>query len=207
MAFKERQFPIQAGFSSSGGPQRKTQIVTTANGREQRNQQWSQSRRLWDIGLAVRANEEAELVTAFFEEMRGRLYGFRFLDPLDFKSCAVNNDPTAYDQVIGMGDGATTTYQLVKTYGTDGAYVRTIAKPQLGVVIAIDGVQLMGSDFSVDVTTGLVTLATAPVAGALVTAGYKFDVPARFDTDILSIVVDGHDLISSASIPVIEIFL
>jgi len=56
-------------------------------------------------------------VVAFFEERRGRLYGFRFRDRVDWKSCAPSVAPAPMDQRIGTGDGTMATFQLVKTYG------------------------------------------------------------------------------------------
>ena len=52
------------------------------------------------------------------------------------------------------------------------------------VQVAVGGVPLAsGAGFSVDHAAGRVHLATAPAAGAEVTAGYEFDVPVRFDSD------------------------
>ena len=63
--------------------------------------------------------------------------------------------------------------------------------PVLGtVLLATDGIaQVEGSDFAVDPTTGIVTFVAGhiPGAGAVVTAGFEFDVPVRFDTDYLAI--------------------
>ena len=74
-------------------------------------------------------------VVAFFEERRGRLYGFRWHDRLDFQSSAPGAAPAASDQAIGTGDGETDTFQFVKTYGSAYApYVRLIAKPVAGSV-------------------------------------------------------------------------
>ena len=83
-------------------------------------------------------------VIAFFEERRGRLYGFRWRDRADWKSCAPGATPAATDQAIGTGDGATTAFQLVKTYGAVYApWTRTIAKPVAGsVLVAVDGAPL-----------------------------------------------------------------
>ena len=46
-------------------------------------------------------------VIAFFEERRGRLYGFRFRDRTDWRSGPPSREPTPLDQRIGTGDGAT----------------------------------------------------------------------------------------------------
>ena len=46
---------------------------------------------------------------------------------------------------------------------------------------------------------------TAPAAGVLVTAGFEFDVPVRFDTDRLDVTWDLDRLGSIASIPLVEV--
>ena len=207
-AFQEVEFPLVIGFGATGGPERRTQIVTTASGREERNQQWANSRRMWDVGTGVRDVEEAEQVLAFFEDMRGQLTGFRFCDPLDLKSCPVMNEPTSVDQSIGIGDATQTVFQLVKIYGSTDPYYRKINKPIAGsVIVAVDGIALPGVDFSVDHATGLVTLTTAPAVGLVVSAGFKFHVPVRFDTDRLNIAWEEHSLISVPSIPILELVL
>ena len=72
---------------------------------------------------------------AFFEERRGRLYGFRWRDRLDCCSATTGNVVSPLDQVIGVGDGTTATFQLVKTYGSAfSPYARAIAKPVSGSV-------------------------------------------------------------------------
>ncbi|WP_319528988.1 DUF2460 domain-containing protein [uncultured Cohaesibacter sp.] len=207
-AFLEIEFPIKIGFGATGGPVRKTQVVEAGSGREERNQQWSNSRRTWDVGTGIRDISEAEEVTAFFEDVRGRLSGFRFFDPLDFKSCSAISAPNALDQVIGAGDGETVSFQLTKAYGSANPYLRKIAKPVAGsVLIAVDEVVLDSGLYEVDTTTGIVAFDEPPVSGASITAGFKFHIPVRFDTDSLSLSWENHKLISVPSIPIVELFL
>jgi uncharacterized protein (TIGR02217 family) len=67
----------------------------------------------------MRLDAAHELI-AFFEARVGRLNGFRFRDPVDFRSCAPRGEVSAADQVIGAGDGATAAFQLVKRYDSGG---------------------------------------------------------------------------------------
>ena len=206
--FHEVRFPLDVSLGSRGGPVRRTDIVTLASGREHRNSRWASSRRRYDAGLGVRTIDALHAVIAFFEERRGRLYGFRFRDRTDWRSGPPSQEPTPLDQRIGTGDGATTTFQLVKTYGGSFApYPRTIAKPVGGSVrVAVDGVeQAVGSDFNCDPTTGIVTFTTPPPADAAITAGYSFDVPVRFDTDELDIDLSTFEAGGIPQIPLIEI--
>jgi uncharacterized protein (TIGR02217 family) len=67
-------------------------------------------------------------LTAFFYARRGPAYGFRFKDW---------NDYLLTQEVIAHGDGATTVFQITKTYtsaqaesGETDTYTRKITKPK-----------------------------------------------------------------------------
>jgi uncharacterized protein (TIGR02217 family) len=182
--------------------------VSLASGHEERNSRWADSRRRYNAGYGVRTLDDLHAVVAFFEERRGRLYGFRWKDRVDFQSCAPGAAVTATDQVIGEGDGDTTAFQLVKTYGADHApFTRAVRKPVDGsVVVAIDGA-LLAEGWSVDPTTGMVTFDAAPIEAAVITAGFQFDVPVRFDTDTLEVNLTSFAAGDIPSIPLVEIRL
>jgi uncharacterized protein (TIGR02217 family) len=206
MAFHEVRFPDTISRGARGGPERRTQIVELASGDEERNASWANSRRRYDVSYGIRRADDLAAVVAFFEARNGRLYGFRFRDWSDYKSGQPSNVPSPLDQPIGTGDGTTSTFQLVKHY-TSGAqgWTRTIAKPVAGSVrVALGGVE-QASGWSVDTTTGLVTLDAPPGAGIAVTAGFEFDVPVRFDSDTLDVTLDIERLGSITSIPLVEL--
>lgn len=206
MAFHEVRFPDDISRGARGGPERRTQIVELASGVEERNAAWANSRRRYDVAYGVRRADDLAAVVAFFEARNARLYGFRFKDWSDFKSCPPSAAPAAGDQVLGTGDGVTTAFQLVKRYasGSQG-WSRTIAKPVGGSLrIALGGV-VAPSGWSLDAATGVVTFAAPPGAGVAVTAGFEFDVPVRFDTDALDVTLDIERLGSITSIPLLEI--
>ncbi|MBV9548267.1 MAG: DUF2460 domain-containing protein [Alphaproteobacteria bacterium] len=206
--FHEVSFPLAIAFHSTGGPGRRTEIVTLGSGHEERNAVWAASRRRYDVGSGVRTLDDLAAVIAFFEARMGRLYGFRFKDFADCKSCAPAAMPSATDQGLGMGDGVTRVFQLRKAYAdTAAAYVRDILKPVAGSVkVAVNGAALSGG-FAVDAATGLVTFAGAPAIGAVLTAGFLFDTPVRFDSDTLSVNLAGFSAGEVASIPLVEILL
>lgn len=210
MSFHEVRFPTGISRASQGGPERRTDVVVLGSGHEERNARWADSRRSYNAGYGVRSLDELNEVIAFFEERRGRLHGFRWRDPADWKSCRPEQTPTAFDQVIATGDGATTQFQLLKTYGSAFApWRRAITKPVDGsVLVAVAGaVKQAGADFLTDATRGLVTFLphAIPPGGAAITAGYTFDVPVRFDTDRLEVNIQGFRHGAIPSIPVIEI--
>jgi uncharacterized protein (TIGR02217 family) len=204
-AFHEIRFPTNIAFGSSGGPERRTEVVTLGSGGERRNARWAQSRRRYDAGYGVRSLADLHQVIAFFEERRGKLFGFRWRDRADDGSAPPGTEPAAIDQRLGIGDGEATVFALRKTYGALHApYERAITKPVDGsVIVAIDGVPV--EDFVVDPATGLVTLGAAPAEDAVVTAGFRFDVPVRFDTDQLMINLAAFEAGEIPSIPIVEI--
>lgn len=191
-------------LGARGGPERRTDIVTLAGGGEKRNGRWAHSRRRYNAGYGVKSRADMQAVLAFFEERRGRLHGFLWRDGLDHSSGGLTPLPT--DQVLGTGDGVRTQFQLVKAYGAVfDPYLRDITKPVAGSVrIAVDGVELP-SGWTVEVATGLVGFDVAPADGAVVSAGFLFDVPVRFDTDRLDIELNGFDGAEAPSIPLVEI--
>jgi uncharacterized protein (TIGR02217 family) len=205
--FHEIRFPLDVALGSRGGPVRKTDIVTLGSGREHRNGRWAGSRRRYDAGLGIRNLDALHAVIAFFEERAGRLYGFRFHDRMDCKSCSPSLAPLPTDVPLGLGDGATVLFQLAKTYGASFApYRRAIVKPVAGSVrVAVAGAELAPGAFSCDTATGLVTLAAAPPPGAAVTAGFGFDVPVRFDTDALEIDLSAFEAGAVPTVPLVEI--
>lgn len=210
--FHEVLFPTDISRGAVGGPERRTDIVVLGSGHEQRNSRWADSRRSYNAGYGVKTFDQLSAVVAFFEERRGRLYGFRWRDPIDRRSCAPGGEPSATDQVIGTGDGAERQFQLAKTYGALHApWARVISKPVVdSVLIAVDGtLQTESTDYTVDPTSGLVTFVSGhePGMGALVTAGFLFDVPVRFDTDKLEINLAGFRHGSIPSIPIVEVRL
>ena len=185
-------------------------MVVLGSGAEERNARWAHSRRRYDAGYGVKTYESLSQAVAFFEERRGRLYGFRWRDRLDNSSAAPDVAVSATDQAIGVGDGATATFALAKTYGSlYSPYQRPIAKPVAGSVkVAVGGGEVAeGTAFTVDNTTGLVTFLSGhiPASGAAVTAGFLFDVPVRFDTDYLEVDLSAFAAGAIPKIPLVEI--
>ncbi len=206
-SFHDVRFPTDISISSSGGPVRSTEIVTLGSGREQRNQRWSQSRRRFDAGFGAKDLVRLQDIVAFYEARRGPLYAFRFKDPLDFKSCSPVAETSGEDQTIGTGDGSQTEFQLIKSYGEEEPFVRAITKPVEGTVsISINGTAAtLGTDFELNYLTGLMTILTPPNSGDLITAGFEFDVPVRFEADELNINLAAFTAGDIPNIPLIEV--
>ena len=206
MAFHEVRFPDNISRGARGGPERRTQVVELASCDEERNASWANSRRSYDVAYGIRRADDLAAVVAFFEARNGRLYGFRFKDWADYKSSLPSQAIAPTDQQIGTGTGALKTFQLSKRYSSGAqTWTRIIAKPVAGTIrIALGTVDQM-SGWTLDATTGVVTFTTAPGSGVIIRAGFEFDVPVRFDTDALDVILDVERLGSITSIPLLEI--
>jgi uncharacterized protein (TIGR02217 family) len=209
-SFHEVLFPLDIALKSAGGPQRRTDVVALGSGAEERNARWAHSRRRYDAGYGVKTLDALSQVVAFFEERRGRLYGFRWRDRLDHSSAAPGASIAPTDQLIGTGDGGTDTFQLGKVYGAlYSPYRRPIVKPVPGSIrIAVAETEVdEGTHFSVDTTTGAVTFLPMriPPPGVAITAGFLFDVPVRFDTDYLEVDLSAFAAGAIPKIPLVEI--
>ena len=208
MSFHDVKFPPNLTFGSVGGPQRRTEIVTLVNGFEERNTPWAHSRRRYDAGVGMRSLEDVEILIAFFEARQGQLYGFRWKDWSDYKSCPASQEVSYRDQVIAVGDEVTDAFQLLKTYRSgDHTYVRPIYKPVSGTVRvgAADDVLREGVDYDVDIGAGLIRFAHPPSIGTQITAGFEFDVPVRFDTDQIQTSVASFRAGDLPNVPVVEV--
>lgn len=207
MNFHEVRFPAAISLGSSGGIERRTEIVTLVSGHEERNSPWALSRRTYDAGLGVRSLEALHEVLAFYEARRGMLYGFRWKDWFDHKSCGPSGVPGPLDAKIGTGDGVTGVFALTKTYAPGvHQYERPITKPVAGsVTVAVDGVVLDDADFACDPATGMVTIFQTPPVGAVVSAGFEFDVPVRFGADVIEVNFAAFQAGSIPAIPIIEV--
>lgn len=190
-------FPAQIAVDSTFGWGFDTSILTSNTGAEQRVARREVARHIGDVSTGLQDPEQLLELKAFHLARRGALYGFRFKDPLDHLSnakdpCDDNTEVLPGDQQIGSGDGSKTVFQLYKTYSdtsTAPDYIRKITKPigdavSTTVRVEVDGVeQTYNTQFTVDHSTGLVTLSSAPALGEEVRAGFEFHTPVRFEKD------------------------
>ena len=196
-SFHEVQFPPKIAYGATGGPEFNTTITKTQGGFEQRNINWQKPLGSWDISTGLKSKADIDAIKAFFINRFGRAYGFRFKDWLDYQGIG---------QSLGIGNGTKTQFQLIKTYISGGySYVYDIKKPVAGTVKIYLNSILQASGYTLDATTGIVTFASAPGAGVLVSSDFEFDVPVRFDIDKIAARTDGPGLYVWDSIPVVEI--
>ncbi len=138
-SFVDADFPIAIGQEASVSPGFSTNVVTSVSGHEYRNANWSEARLRFDAGPGIRGESELAELIDFFRARRGRAVGFRFRDPFDHSSAALDGVPLPSDQNVGIGDGARTRFALRKYYGD---VERRITRPVAGSVrIAVGGVE------------------------------------------------------------------
>jgi len=209
MSFHEVRFPTDISFQSAGGPGYNTNIIETDSGSKVRLARWNNALRTYNVAYGIREQEDLAAVIDFYLARLGSVYGFRYKDPLDYSSASDHySTPAATDQQIGLGNGATTTFQIIKTYiSGSNTKARTITKPVADtVLIAFDDV-VQESGWSLDTTTGIVTFTAAPDEDVVITAGFQFDVPVIFanDTDFTGMSIDTFEAGSLPSINLIEL--
>lgn len=200
--FESPRFPESISFGAQGGPEFETDITRT-NAREFGIGRREYPLQRWDISPGIKTQTQYAEILAFFMVCRGRLHRFRFRDPVD--------NTTAHGNGTGVVTGITSsTFQLVKRY-TAGAQTldRPIKKPvAAGMVVSVSGSPLSGGSWSLDATTGVLTIGSAPAAATVTWSG-SFDVPARFDIDHLpATTVARHPdgiVVQSSGIGIVEV--
>jgi uncharacterized protein (TIGR02217 family) len=211
MSIPDYRLPERIERSSKFGPSFRNVIQEAIAGNEQRFAQWTKCRAVGDLSYGLMSSDDPVgdfmAILALWRAHFGSLYPFRFRDWSDY---------TTTDELFGNGDGSTTSFQLVKTYdpsqillSTPGSlfYVRsiTLVCSTPAPVIKVDGVtKTVATDYTIS-SSGVVTFAPAPPAAAVLTWTGQFDVPVRFDTDQLPVVMNEADLTSIQSIPVKEV--
>lgn len=201
MTFSEERIPDDISYGFVGGPEFSTNIITTHNGIEQRNSNWSIARARYRISHNIKNQTAINELITFFRARKGKAEGFRFKDWSDYQTSG---------QIIGYGDGFATDFQLIKSYiSGNSTYNRNITKPiTASYNIYINSViQTEVTDYNLDITTGIVSFTAAPINDAIISADFEFDVPVRFDIDNLSITHENYGVINISDVELVEIII
>lgn len=211
MAFLDITFPphpFKPGTTAAPGYSIAVQRVS--GGQEFKLDKWTYPLQSYRCVINTHVASEFYDFLSFFHAVRGRANSFRFIDPAEVSSNGFAGAPTFLDQTIGTGDGATTVFQLSKTYTYQSAGAkRKITRPVTGtVLIGVNGVA-QPSGWSVNVNTGQVTFTVAPPSGHSVTAGFNFHVPARLDVDAFEMVLGTRgpsaETLITTELPIVEV--
>ena len=178
--FVEERLELGIDYGAVGGPSFSTEIIENAAGLEQRNALLWLPLGRWQLGermlldSAYDSIQEVQYLRSFHSSKRGSKTGFRFKDWSDYRAVNVQ---------IGIGDGSSKEFQLIKIYQVGDYYtVRPILKPvAASVKLYLD--ELPITTWAVDETTGIVTLDVPAANNRVITADFEFDVPVRFEAD------------------------
>lgn len=187
-------FPELPGlkWDTTKKPQWSTKIHETTSGKETAAAYWSYPK--WFFTLSYEFLDESELVRdlqtlgGFFLSRKGRFDSFLFRDPSDYK---------VEGQILGIGDGVRTDFQIIRSFGEFDEPIKNIEGviytginvvagvpdlplPDGSPLIQIDGTRPPSYSIS---TSGLLSFPVAPLIGSTVTADFSFYFRCRFLQD------------------------
>ncbi len=177
------QFPVLPGlaWSVTKAPAFKTRIQKSVSGRERRAQDqvlpiwtWTLTYNFLRDQAAQGYNELRELM-GFHAQQAGAYLPFLYTDPTD-------NSVTG--QLLGTGNASQTAFQLVRTLDSalpGGGYAEPITNPAAVTAVYLNGIVTSGNTFGTE--TGILTMASAPASGAVVTADFNYAFAVRFADD------------------------
>lgn len=196
MRFVDEPLPESIpGNGAVSTPMFNNTLVESGSGDEDANENWSNARHRFRLPKGIRSLDAYNDLLAHWYIMRGTARLFPFRDPMDFASVPVDCENvvpqvTWSDQQIGVGDGVTQNFQLIRTYTVGSeTYERIIELPEVSTVLVsmnnADPATFLGGPYVVTVTRqgGNVRIQPAPPAGVVIRAGYLFDVPVRYEQD------------------------
>jgi uncharacterized protein (TIGR02217 family) len=206
MTVPDYRLPEHIERGSGFGPTFKNVIQEAISGNEQRFAQWGRCRSVGSIsyGLQDSADRDGtfQAILAMWRAHYGSLRPFRFRDWSDYQ---------ATNEVFGTGDGTTRAFQLTRTYdpsliltGLAGSlfYVREIILLASTPVIKDNNVVTTAYTIS---SSGLVTFTSAPANTHQLTWSGEFDVPVRFDTDQLPVIMNEGNIIAINALSIKEV--
>jgi len=157
-----------------------TTVQTARSGKETRIGNWTYPIHHWVLAYEFlrsgTAYQEWQQMVGFFNAAAGQQGTWLLQDP---------DDNSVANQQIGIGDGVTAAFQLVRAFG---GFVEPMWAPNVVSAVTVNGV---AASFSVaaygSTTPGLVTLASAPAVGAAIVASFSYYFPCRFEDDKLDL--------------------
>jgi len=168
-------FPALPGlaWSVKKTPTWQTRTQTSVSGKETRLADWSYPRWKWSLTYDIlRDNptyDELHTLAGFYLQRQGSFDSFLYQDPDD-------NSVTSQD--IGAGDGSTTVFQLVRSFG---GFSEPVLAPNVISLVTVAGTPTTA--YTVDPTTGLLTFTSAPASGAALQASFSYYFRCRFVDD------------------------
>lgn len=180
-------FPTFAGlgWDIERVPMWDTIVQESQSGKETRIANWSYPRWQWTLAFnALRqgavhgvAYTELQQLAGFYNARQGRFDSFLY---------TADDDNSVTAQALGVGDGVTAAFQLVRAWG---GFVEPVLAPNVVSKVYVDGVDAGGANWSVSnwgsASPGIITFAGGhiPTAGQVITADFTYYFPCRFVDD------------------------
>jgi uncharacterized protein (TIGR02217 family) len=183
--FLEERISTCIDYGSAFSESFAVQEVSTANGNSHRSMRHPYPTLRFDLGYSNRlTDEQIDLVLDLYKRVGGRFGGFRLKHHAEFTTNNYRDAPAFNDQIAVLVSPGV--YQITRWYGTQGDSAtprRRIRKPVVGTVLVGIRNTTTGDHpimaFSVDTTTGLITLSankTDAIAGITQAAQAVVDV-------------------------------
>lgn len=198
MAFENTELPATILLGSQIGPMWDVEVVEYGQGSRYVNRRLNHSRYRFGLRHIMDRDNLYAQITDFFEALGGPAVGFLVDNPID-NSTNMGSTATAFDMTLGTGDGATTTFNLNKTYTVGSSTVtRRIHKPKSGTILVGDNSSPQAtytvvydttpgaSEVNIDTDEGTATFGTAPSSSTPLTWGGGFYIPVALETNDLS---------------------
>ncbi|HUC63438.1 MAG TPA: DUF2460 domain-containing protein [Alphaproteobacteria bacterium] len=152
-----------------------TRVQTTVSGKETRTADWVTPLWQWELQyelLRDDATDELRTLMGFYLQRQGSYDDFLFQDPDDNSVAGAVVDSSA--------DGSTTAFQLLRSLG---GYPEPMTAIDAVSAVYLNGTAQATSGWSVDLSTGILTFATAPASGSAITADFTYYFRVRFKED------------------------
>jgi len=155
----------------------RSRVQEAISGKEVRIADWSYPRHLWELTYeflrGAAALSEWQALLGFFNLRRGQFDSFLYQDA---------DDSAAVGQSLGVGDGATAVFQLVRAMG---GFVEPILAPNAVSAVRLNGTAQASNTYSVDPATGRLTFLAPPGAGVSIAADFSYYFRCRFLEDTM----------------------
>lgn len=197
MSFHDVRLPQYIEIFAIGRSEFSTSTAVSMSGREVRNSDSQIAKRRYSLNNCCLSADQFEVFNSFFQARAGQRFSFRLRDHFDYR---------VEKQIIAIGDGVSSEFQLQKTYeDAVSPYVRIITKPVL------DNIEIWLDDEvfeveSIDANSGKVNSSNPLKQGVNICASFIFDVPVRFAADSFQYSFSSDGSIKLDDVELIEVF-
>ena len=190
------RFPDDISYGAVSSPMFATEVVRVMSGAEKRNRLWSTPLYSFECSHGVKSQQQLNELIDFFYDVGGRHGSFRFKNWAEYQLTKTNCE---------LQRPTTESLYIYKKYGSN-VTTRRITKIVDGTFKLYADDVLVTSGYSLDIDTGIITLAVpgdyAPTV--IFTCECEFDFWCRFNSDSMPSSIDNVDTYSWVNIEIIE---